>query len=112
MVRIGSVVMNVGDTGRAAEFWRRALGYASSPGNPAFLLPDRSEGPRLHLDEEDRMHLDLWVASAEEQHAEVERLISLGAKRVDWEYRATRTSWSSLTPRATCWSSFSGQRSE
>jgi hypothetical protein len=86
MVRIGSVVMNVGDTGRAAEFWRRALGYASSPGNPAFLLPDRSEGPRLHLDEDDRMHLDLWVASAEEQHAEVERLISLGAKRVDWEY--------------------------
>jgi hypothetical protein len=86
MLRIGSVVVNVGDTGRAAEFWSSALGYASSTGNPAFLVPHRSEGPRLHLDEDDRMHLDLWVASADEQRVEVERLISLGAKRVDWEY--------------------------
>lgn len=85
MVRIGSVVMSVSDTGRAAEFWSRALGYASSPSNPAFLAPD-SEGPRLHLDEDDRMHLDLWVASAEEQRTEVERLMSLGAELVDWEY--------------------------
>lgn len=86
MVRIGSVVMKVGDIGRAAEFWSRALGYAPSPGNPAFLRPERGEGPRLHLDEDDRMHLDLWVDNAEEQQAEVERLISLGATRVDWEY--------------------------
>lgn len=78
--------MNVGNTGRAAEFWRAALGYASSPRNPAFLEPVRSEGPRLHLDQDDRMHLDLWVASTEEQLAEVERLVSLGAKRVAWEY--------------------------
>jgi hypothetical protein len=38
------------------------------------------------LDEEDRMHLDLWAADKAEQDAEVERLISLGASRVDWEY--------------------------
>jgi hypothetical protein len=86
MVRIGSIVMNVGDAGRAAQFWNRALGYASSPGNPAFMVSNRSDGPRLHLDEDDRMHLDLWVSSTEEQRAEVERLISLGARRVDWEY--------------------------
>ena len=30
--------------------------------------------------------MDLWVDSAEEQLAEVDRLIALGARRVDWEY--------------------------
>jgi hypothetical protein len=32
------------------------------------------------------MRLDLHVASEAEQHAEVQRLISLGARRVDWAY--------------------------
>jgi hypothetical protein len=32
------------------------------------------------------MHLDLHVADAAEQQAEVHRLIALGAKRVDWQY--------------------------
>ena len=33
------------------------------------------------------MHLDLWVDQEEsDQQTEVERLISLGAKRVDWVY--------------------------
>jgi catechol 2,3-dioxygenase-like lactoylglutathione lyase family enzyme len=86
MVRVGSVVMNVSDIHRAAEFWGRALGYVPHPGNPAFLVPESGEGPRLHLDEEDRMHLDLWVADEEEQLAEIERLVSLGARRVDWVY--------------------------
>ena len=86
MVRIGSVVMNVSDMGRAAEFWERALGYVPQPDNPAFLAPESGEGTRLHLDEDDRLHLDLWAADEQEQLAEVERLISLGAKRVDWMY--------------------------
>lgn len=86
MVRIGSVVMNVTNVRRAAEFWGTALGYVPQPGNPAFLVPERGEGPRLHLDEDDRMHLDLWAADEEEQLAEVERLVSLGASRVDWVY--------------------------
>jgi predicted amidohydrolase len=34
----------------------------------------------------DRTHLDLWVSAGSEQHAEVERLVSLGATRVDWDY--------------------------
>jgi hypothetical protein len=39
------------------------------------------------LDEDDRTHLDLWAANSAEQRAEVERLISLGARRVaDWTY--------------------------
>lgn len=86
MVTIGSVVMNVSDTRRAAEFWGRALGYVAQPGNPAFLVPDRGDGPPVHLDEDDRMHLDLWAADEAEQLAEVERLVSLGATRVEWEY--------------------------
>ena len=49
-------------------------------------MPDRGEGPCLLLDETDRTHLDLHVASEEEQDAEVARLISLGARRVEWVY--------------------------
>lgn len=86
MVSIGSVVRNVSDVRRAAEFWGRALGYRSSPRNAAILVPENGEGPALQLDEDDRMHLDLWAASEEEQRAEVERLVSLGATRVDWVY--------------------------
>lgn len=87
MVRIGSVVLNVTDTRRAAEFWGKALGYVPAPDNPAFLVAEHGEGPRLHLDEDDKMHLDLWAANEEEQRAEVERLVSLGATRVeDWPY--------------------------
>jgi len=49
-------------------------------------VPQRGEGPAPLLDETDRTHLDLHVASEQEQRAEVERLISLGAWRVDWVY--------------------------
>jgi len=49
-------------------------------------VPRGGGGPALLLDEGDRMHLDLWAANAAEQHAEVERLLALGATRVDWVY--------------------------
>jgi catechol 2,3-dioxygenase-like lactoylglutathione lyase family enzyme len=86
MLNLGSVVLNVSDTRRAAEFWSKALGYVRQSSNPAFLVPENRDGPRLHLDEDDRTHLDLWAADKEEQQAEVERLVSLGATRVDWDY--------------------------
>jgi catechol 2,3-dioxygenase-like lactoylglutathione lyase family enzyme len=86
-VFVGSVVLNVSDVGRAAEFWTKALGYVRQPDDPAFLAPGNGEGPRLHLDEGDRTHLDLWVDRQDsDQQAEVERLVSLGARRVDWDY--------------------------
>lgn len=88
MVSIGSIVMNVADIRRAREFWGSALGYVSRAGHEAILVPENGEGPVLLLDEDDRTHLDLWAANAEEQQAEVERLVSLGAKRVDWVYPA------------------------
>lgn len=77
--------MKVSDVRRAATFWGEALGYQPAA-NPDFLVPNGSGAPRLHLDENDRTHLDLWTADEREQFAEVERLLSLGATRVEWEY--------------------------
>lgn len=85
MVRIGAIVLNVSDSGRAAEFWSDALGYQRED-NPDFLKPCNGDGPRLHLDDTDRTHLDLWTADKTEQLAEVKRLESLGATFVEWEY--------------------------
>jgi catechol 2,3-dioxygenase-like lactoylglutathione lyase family enzyme len=86
MVSIGSVVLNVRDIRRASTFWSAALGYVPGNENPAMLAPKNGNGPLLLLDEDDRTHVDLWAANAEEQQAEVERLISLGAQPVDWVY--------------------------
>jgi len=53
----------------------------------------RSPSPRQQtgrlmraLDDEDRTDLDLWADDEADQQAQVERSISLGAQRVDWEY--------------------------
>ena len=85
MVRIGAIVLNVSNTRRAAAFWSQALGYQPAA-NPDFLVPSETGAPRLHLDTTDCTHLDLWAADEEEQAAEVERLLALGATRVDWDY--------------------------
>jgi catechol 2,3-dioxygenase-like lactoylglutathione lyase family enzyme len=83
---LGAIVLNVKDTGAAAEFWREALGFEAQAGNPGFLLPKGGPPTRLHLDENDRTHLDLWVDGTS-MDAEVDRLIALGARRVeDWTY--------------------------
>ena len=87
MAQIGSVVLNVADIRRATAFWRDALGYVPrAGGNPGALVPPHGEGPALLLDETDKTHLDLHVASEAEQRAEIGRLVSLGAQRVDWVY--------------------------
>jgi len=87
MVEIGSVVLNVTDIGRAAAFWRGALGYVPrAGGHEGALVPPNGAGPTLLLDETDMTHLDLHVGSEREQRAEVERLLALGARRVDWVY--------------------------
>ena len=97
MLRIGTVVMGVSDVRRAMAFWQEALGYVlrrelgpdddflildPPDGRGASLALDTSETP---LQEHPRMHLDLYVDNATEQAAEVERLVSLGAERVDWD---------------------------
>lgn len=85
-VTVGSVVLKVADLNRAAEFWSKALGYLPRPGKPEFLRPPDG-GPELHLDEDDRTHLDLALdRAAGDVNTEVDRLVSLGATAVDWEY--------------------------
>lgn len=93
---IGSIVLRSSDTARAAEFWSGAFDYAAKPGRPEFLAPSswsppsstsEHHGPaHLHLDETDGIHIDLWVNDGDTVESEVERLVALGARRVDWEY--------------------------
>jgi len=86
-VRAEAVVLNVGDARRAAEFWTRALSYESEADSPDFLVSPHGQGVRIHLDEADRTHLDLWVDRAtSDLETEVERLLALGATRVEWTY--------------------------
>lgn len=93
---IGSVVLNTTDGKRASAFWRSALGYVTQQASPDFLAPPEWAPPsntrhdhgamHLHLDGKDKMHIDLWVDEGDDLESEVERLVALGAKRVDWHY--------------------------
>jgi catechol 2,3-dioxygenase-like lactoylglutathione lyase family enzyme len=96
MLRIGVVVLGVTDVERAAEFWCQALGYERRQdgfgGWSMVLVPATDSGATLALQRSEtatqhhpRVHLDLHVADVEEQVTEVERLIALGAERVDWD---------------------------
>jgi predicted enzyme related to lactoylglutathione lyase len=93
---VGVVVLSVADADRAVAFWRQALGYdlrEDGFGGWARVLtpPDgRGAGIALQLsrtppEEHPRTHLDLHVADAAEQAAEVTRLLALGAVRADWD---------------------------
>jgi catechol 2,3-dioxygenase-like lactoylglutathione lyase family enzyme len=96
MLSIGVVVLGVDDVDRAVAFWGEALGYelrADGFGGWAKVLvpPDGDAGPKIALQrsetplqDQPRLHLDLHVDSAAEQDAEAERLLALGAVRVDW----------------------------
>jgi catechol 2,3-dioxygenase-like lactoylglutathione lyase family enzyme len=91
MLRLGTIVLNVKDAHRASQFWSQALGYAYRDGDyregtTPVLLPPSATAAAVALDEDDRTHLDLHTDSAPEQQAEVGRLLSLGATRVDWAY--------------------------
>jgi predicted enzyme related to lactoylglutathione lyase len=96
MLRIGTVVVGVDDMGRAARFWQQALGYVPRDeveDDWTVLIPsDGRPGTHLALQlsetavqERPRIHLDLYAGDAADQAAEVERLVSLGAERVDWD---------------------------
>jgi predicted enzyme related to lactoylglutathione lyase len=96
MVSIGMVVLGANDMGRAVGFWTGALGYELREGGAgadwSSLTPAGGLGTGLGLQRTDtlgddypRIHLDLYVAGAAEQEAEIERLVELGAERVDWD---------------------------
>jgi len=96
MVSIGMVVLGATDMGRAVAFWTQALGYELREGGAgqdwSSLTPAGGLGTGIGLqhtgapgDTHPRVHLDLYAADAAEQAAEAQRLVALGARRVDWD---------------------------
>lgn len=94
MLRIGSVVINVSDLPRAVAFWSAALGY-EPVGDPqpdwTILGPFDGNAVRVSLNlsnevppDVPHVHLDLYLGDHADQSAEIERLVGLGATRVDW----------------------------
>ncbi|SOB83329.1 VOC family protein [Streptomyces sp. 1331.2] len=98
MLTIGSLVLGVSDMSRAVAFWTAALDYvprgglveddwtvlvpADGPAGGVQIALGLSESP---VQEHPRVHLDLYAGDAADQAAEVERLLALGAERVDWD---------------------------
>ena len=93
-MRVGSIVFRVEDLPGQEAFWTQALDYVprehEEDDDFVLLRPRGGVGPNISLDEHGsayelppRIHLDLY---ADDQAAEVERLVGLGASRVDWDY--------------------------
>ena len=95
---IRQLSLGVTDDKRAGDFWAQALRYERRPprydgddwivlqpppGVPGVAIAmDVSESPAEDLP---RIHLDL-AAPGGDVDAEVDRLVALGAQRVDWPY--------------------------
>jgi len=94
MIKVGSIVIRVDDLERQTAFWTAALDYVAREGDDdtfALLRPRDGVGPNVSLDAvpapvqvPPRIHLDLY---AEDQTAEVERLLALGATEIHWDKR-------------------------
>lgn len=94
MLAIGSIVIRVDDLETQATFWASALGYVRRlDDSDDFILlhPSEGQGPNVSLDRQPssvqsrpRIHLDLYT---DDQRAEVDRLVGLGATEVRWDRR-------------------------
>ena len=90
-LQIGAIVWGVRDVETAVAFWSAALEYEvtyHAQDDFAILKPRSGEGVQLSItkvtsERAKRHHMDLF---AEDQHAEVERLLALGAIRKEWNY--------------------------
>jgi catechol 2,3-dioxygenase-like lactoylglutathione lyase family enzyme len=97
MLTFGVVVLGVTDRQRAEDFWCTALGYQVHEGPfggwaRVLIPPPGGTGAMIALqasrtppEDYPRLHFDLHVTGVDEQEAEAERLVSLGAVRVDWD---------------------------
>jgi catechol 2,3-dioxygenase-like lactoylglutathione lyase family enzyme len=96
VLTFGVVALGVTDVQRAAQFWSSALGYTLREdgygGWANVLMPPGGAGTAIALQfsqsrpqPHPRLHFDLHVADVSEQEAEAARLISIGARRVDWD---------------------------
>ena len=87
-------MLRVDDLARQTVFWTAALDYTPRDGKSddfVLLRPKNGIGPNLSLDRHrsilqvpPRIHLDLY---ADDQPAEVKRLLALGATEVPWDRR-------------------------
>jgi catechol 2,3-dioxygenase-like lactoylglutathione lyase family enzyme len=94
MIRIGSIVIRVDDLQRQLDFWTAALDYVPRrPPEDDFVVlgPRDGPGPNVSLDRvpakvqvPPRIHLDLY---SEQQTRDVDRLLRLGASRIEWSKR-------------------------
>jgi hypothetical protein len=98
MAVIKQISLGVADDKRAAAFWSQALGYVRRAprydGDQWIVLdpPPGESGSGIAMDVSEtpvqecpRVHLDL-DAGERGLDSEVERLVALGAQRVDWPY--------------------------
>ncbi|MFZ0877327.1 MAG: VOC family protein [Pseudonocardiaceae bacterium] len=95
VLRLGFAVIGVVNLLRAVAFWTAALNLVASEewrsddwvtlyhadGSGRALGLQRSQSP---VEAHPRIHLDLFVDTTAEQEAEVERLVGLGARKLDW----------------------------
>ena len=94
-LHLATVVVNVQDMDRAVAFWCAALGYErrEATTDPEFTMLVDPAGLKVPVSlqkadspptEPVRVHLDLYT---DHQHHHVDRLVALGASRVDdWPY--------------------------
>jgi catechol 2,3-dioxygenase-like lactoylglutathione lyase family enzyme len=94
-LHVGTVVVNVLDMHRAVAFWTAALGYETRENapDPEFTMLQDPGGKHVPVslqltdqpsEQPVRVHLDLYT---DDQARHVERLVALGASRVeDWDY--------------------------
>ena len=104
---LGTTVLTVEDFDRARAFWTAALGWTERAGSTSddwtILDPPGADaagtavGGSLALSVTGypqhyppRIHLDLY---ADDQQAEVRRLIALGAREVDWDDYPADADW-------------------
>jgi catechol 2,3-dioxygenase-like lactoylglutathione lyase family enzyme len=97
MLEFGVVVLGVTDRQRAEQFWCAALGYQVREGPyggwaRVLTPPPGASGAMIALqvsqtppEDYPRLHFDLHVTGLDEQAAEADRLVALGASRVDWD---------------------------
>ena len=95
-MKIGSIVVRCYEFERMLAFWQEALGYVlrePAEGGWVVLCDPEGRGPNVSLDrvpeplepigEISRVHIDLYT---NDQGAEVERLVGIGASRYPQEY--------------------------
>ena len=104
MIRVGSIVIRVDGPKRQLTIWSATLDYVPRDDPDAdfvMLRPRVGNGPTLSLDVHvsqapipPRIHLDLY---ADQQAAEVARLLALGATEIHWDKRPLDADYVILT---------------